>query len=83
VVQNNSLRLKDSKIRNLGREQDFTVIELEANINGGVKNCLKLLNDVASSSKNIKVHKLNLTAVDQKNFSAKKYQLRMILKIFV
>ena len=83
LTQNNSLSLKNSKTRNLGREEDFTVIELEANISGRVSNCLNLINDVASSSKNLKVHKLNLTAEDQKNFSPNKYQLRMILKIFV
>ncbi len=83
IVQNNSLSLKKSKTKPIGRENDFDVLELEANINGGVSNCLKFINDIASSSKNIKIHKLNLTAVDQKTFSAKKYELRMILKIFV
>jgi len=83
LAQNNSLTVKNSTTQNAGSKDEFTLYQLEANIQGSVQNCLQLINDMAASGKNIQVRKLNLTARDQKSFSSKKYQLKLILRIFV
>lgn len=83
LVQNNSLLIKNSKTRKLAPADDFNIYEVEANINGGVGGCLRLIDDIASAGKNVKIHKLNLTAVDQRKFNPNKYQLRMILRIYI
>ena len=83
LAQNNTLFIKDSKTRALQAVDDYNLFEIEASISGGVDDCLRLIDDIASAGKNLRIHKLNLTAVDQRKFSPKKYQLRMILKIYV
>ncbi len=83
VAENSSLKLKNVQYRSVGEKDNFKVYELSAAANGKLANCLKLLSAISSSSKNIKVHKLNLNAVDQKAFNPNKYQLKLIIKIFV
>lgn len=83
LAQNSNLKLKNVQYRSAGEQDNFVVYELSAAANGRLDNCLKLLSAISSSAKNIKIHKLNLTAVDQKNFNPKKYQLKLIIKIFV
>lgn len=83
LAENNALFIKKSKTRSLSPSDGFSIYELEASITGDVKNCLNLVDAIASGGKNIEVRKLNLTAVDQRKFNPKKYQLRIILRIYV
>jgi len=83
LAENSNLKLKNVQYQSAGEQDNFTVYELSASAAGKLSSCLKLLSAISSSAKNIKIHKLNLNAVDQKTFNPNKYQLKLIIKIFV
>ena len=83
LVENGSLKANNLKVRSLNRKDGFDVFELDATISGTKNNCLQLLEGVGNSERNVKVYKVSLNSADQRTFNSKKYQLRLILQIFV
>jgi outer membrane biosynthesis protein TonB len=79
---------KGLKVRSLQNHfvkdaDDFKVFEVATTVNGSIDACKGLLQKISSDGSQIKIHKLNLSAADQKSFISKKYQLKLILEIFV
>jgi hypothetical protein len=61
----------------------FKVYELEARMAGSLDNCKSFLSRLSQASANLKIHKLNLTAVDQKSFGTSRFQLKMFIQVYV
>ena len=68
---------------NTSKKEIFTVSEISADFNGSYEACNKMVGAIGSSNKNIEIHKLNFTASDLRGFSREKYQLKIILKVYV
>jgi len=83
LAKNDGVKIKDIKINQDNPVPDFAVYRMEALFNGSLESCNKLLDSISQAGKNISIHKLNFMAGDQKKFSSGKYQLKMILKIYV
>ncbi len=83
LVENGSLKKKALKTRSLGRRSGFDAVELDASVFGTRDNCLQLIKSIGDANRNITVSKLSLNAVDQRNFNSKKYQMRLILQVFM
>jgi len=78
-------KLKVGKTRNkaAGKKASFAVYEIEAEITGSFEGCNSFLQSVANSGKNVEIYKLTFNAVDQKSFKSSKYQLKLILKVYI
>jgi len=61
----------------------FQVSEIEARFSGSLDNCKAFLAQIAGSSSNLKIYKLNLTAVDQQTFNTSRFQLKMVVQVYV
>lgn len=72
--------MKESATRN---ENGFRVLEMETLMSGSLNNCKSIISKIAGSAANLKVHKLNMTANDQKTFGKSSFRLKMILQIYV
>lgn len=83
MAENGSIKIKNMKSRALQREQGMDVYELDATLYGSSASFSRLLQTFAGAQKNMTIHKLTLNAVDQRNFNKKKYQARLILKLFI
>ncbi len=83
LVENGSLKKKAMQTRSLGRRNGFDAVELDASVFGTRDNCLQLIKSIGDANRNISVSKLSLNAVDQRNFNSKKYQMRLILQVFM
>ncbi len=83
LVDNGSLKMKNLKTRPLGRRSGFDAVEIDASVYGSRDNCLQLIKSIGDANRNITVTKLSLNAVDQRNFSSKKYQMRLIVQVYL
>lgn len=83
LLQTHSLKIEEVKLLTGKKQEEFTVFELSTRVSGKYGNCVSFLNKLSKETRNIKVHKLSLNASDQKKFKEDKYQLAMIIKIFV
>ena len=83
MAENGSLRLKSMRARTLRREGGSDVYELDVTLYGTRASFEQLLNTFGTADKNFTIHKLTINAVDQRNFNKKKYEARLILKIFI
>ncbi|MCD4692779.1 MAG: hypothetical protein K8R79_07690 [Calditrichales bacterium] len=83
LANSSKLQIKRTKNKTSPSKDDFRVIEIESNMTGNFAGCLQLIENIAKAGKNIKIHKLTCSAVDQKNFNKGKYQLKIIFKVFV
>jgi len=83
LAANHNLSL--GKIRNkmAGQQDAFSVYEIEADMSGTFDNCNSFIQAIANSGKNISIHKLILNAGDQRKFKLSKYQLKLILKVYI
>ena len=82
LATNSGIKTKDFRFKNIGSKESFAVYEISSTITGSLSGCLAFLESMASSGKNVSIHKLNLTAQDQKTFNPKKYQLRIIFHLY-
>ena len=78
----NGLKVVSVQNRPVGDESNFKKYEIETTLNGSLDACQKFISGLAEGTQ-AKIHKLNLTAVDQKSFQTARYQLKLILEIFV
>jgi hypothetical protein len=83
LANSSNLQIKRTKNKTSPSKDNFRVIEIESNMTGNFAGCLQLIDNIAKAGKNIKIHKLTCSAVDQKNFNKGKYQLKIIFKVFV
>lgn len=83
LARKNKLKMNSIKSGAASSVNNFSVYEVEAVISGTLDNCKSVLNSIGSSASNIKIHKLTLSAADQKTFSLSKYQLKLIVQVFV
>lgn len=83
AIVNEGLKTNNLNKRALGNKDGFKLSELDATISGNQKACLSLIRKVGASGKNIKVSKLSLNTTDQQNFNPNRYQLRLILQVFM
>lgn len=83
MAENGSLTIKSLKSRALKREGGTDVYELDATLFGSSASFNQLVKAFGSADKNMTIHKLTINAVDQRNFNKKKYQARLILKLFI
>jgi hypothetical protein len=83
LANSSKLQIKRTKNKTSPSKDNFKVIEIESNMTGSFVGCLQLIDNIAKAGKNIKIHKLTCSAVDQKNFNKEKYQLKIIFKVFV
>ncbi len=83
MADNGSLKIKSMKSRALQREGGADVYELDATLSGTQSSFGQLLKAFGSADKNFTIRKLTINAVDQRNFNKKKYEARLILKIFI
>lgn len=83
LVDNGSLKQKNVKTKSVGQKDGFSVVEYAADFSGTRDNLLQFISNIGSANKNIKISKLSLGAVDQKTFNSKKYQLRLIMQVYM
>lgn len=83
MVDNNNLKQTNYKTRSLGSRDGFTVEEMDLSILGSKEKLLQLITDIGSGNRNVKISKLSMSAIDKKSFNTKKYQLRLILQLFM
>lgn len=76
----NTVLLKNKYLTDEGPFRKFSV---EANIDGPIDGCDNFLQKLSSENNQVKINKLNLTAADQRNFQAKKYQLKLLLEFYL
>jgi len=83
VSASNSLKVTSLVNKYVKEENDFRKFEVETTLTGPIDACNTFLKKLSSDGNQIQIHKLNLNAVDQKSFQSKKYQLKLILEVFV
>jgi len=83
ILTTNRLTVKNYKDRSSKTQDIFKVHEIETIANGSINACLNALNAIAAAGSNIKLHKLTCSAIDQQDFGASNYQLKLVLKIYV
>ncbi|MGD9487463.1 MAG: hypothetical protein AB7W47_05540 [Calditrichaceae bacterium] len=83
LTRKNQLKMNSIKSGSASSKNNFRVYEVEAVISGNLDGCKSLMNSIGSSASNIKIHKLTLSAADQKTFKLSKYQLKLIVQVFV
>ena len=83
LVTSNGLKLKDIRIINRKKVEQFEVIRKEISCSGTEANCLKFLNDLNSSNNNFNVHKISLIPTNQKNIKNSKYNLLVVFDFYV
>lgn len=83
LVENEGLKKNSLNTRAIANKDGFKVSEIDAVISGGRGGCLNLVQKIGTSGKNLKISKLSLNATDQQNFNSKKYQLRLILQVYM
>ncbi|MGD9898801.1 MAG: hypothetical protein AB7T22_06695 [Calditrichaceae bacterium] len=83
LTRKNGLKMNSIKSGPVVSQNNFRVYELDAVISGTLDGCKSLMNSIGSSASNIKIHKLTLSAADQKTFKLSKYQLKLIVQVFV
>ena len=83
LVTSNGLKLKDTRIINRKKINQFEVIRKEIFCSGTEANCLKFLNDLNSSNNNFNVHKISLIPLNQKNIKNSKYNLLVVFDFYV
>jgi len=79
----NGLKIRTLQSHFTKNADDFQVFQVAATVDGSVEACKGLLQKISSDGSQIKIHKLNLLAADQKSFTSKNYQLKLVLEIFV
>lgn len=79
----NSLKVNSLTNKYLKEENNFRKFEVETTLSGSIDACNTFLKNLSNNASQIQIHKLNLNAIDQKSFQKKKYQLKMILAIYV
>ncbi|NOX90842.1 MAG: hypothetical protein GXO77_17720 [Calditrichaeota bacterium] len=50
---------------------------------GSYDDCLKFLSAIAASNRNLNVHKMIISATDQKTFNKAKYQIELVVDLFI
>lgn len=83
VSASNNLKVKSLANKYVKEENDFRKFEVVTVLTGSIDACNAFLKKLSSDGSQIKIHKLNLNAIDQKSFHSKKYQLKLILEVFV
>ncbi len=83
LAANHKLKIGKTRNRAAGRQENFSVSEIEVDISGTFDNCNSFIQAIANSGKNISIHKLILNAADQRYFKLSKYQLKLILKVYI
>lgn len=83
LAASNQVKVQKIGFGSTAKKDIFTVSEIVANFSGSYDSCSKMVRAIGSSSKNIEIHKLNFTASDLRGFSKGKYQLKIILKVYV
>ncbi len=79
----NRLKVKSLINKYIKEENDFRKFEVETTLTGSINDCNAFLKKISSDGSQVQIHKLNMIAVDQKGFQQKKYQLKLILDVFV
>lgn len=79
----NDLKVKLINNKYLNEESGFKKYEIVTTLNGSVESCNKFLQKLSNDGAQVKIHKLNLSASDQRSFKPGKYQLKLILELFV
>ncbi len=79
----NKLKVGKTRNRAVGKKQGFSVYEIDTELTGSYENCTSFLQSVANSGKNAEIYKLTFNAIDQKSFKTSKYQLKLILKVYI
>jgi hypothetical protein len=79
----NSLKIKSLSNKYVKEESKFRKFELETTLTGSLDACKAFLKKLSGNGSQVNIRKLNLIASDQKSFQSKKYQLKLILEIFV
>ncbi len=77
------LKVAALKNKYLGDEDNFKKYEIMATLNGSIDGCSAFLQNLAADGNQVKIHKLNLSATDQRSFKSSKYQLKLILVLFI
>jgi len=83
ISNSSGLKMVSIKDKPAGNRNSFNLYEVETIISGSLKNCQALLNQVGNAGTNIRIHKLNMTAVDQKSFTTSNFRMKLILQIYV
>lgn len=81
----NAQALKVVTLKNNFQQDEgyFKRYKVETTVNGSIDACNSFLEKLGSENNQIKINKLNLNAADQRNFQTKKYQLKLILELYV
>jgi len=83
LIGKNGLKLKEDRIINEKKVDQFEVIRKEITCSGTEANCIKFLNDLSTSNSNFNVHKISLIPINQKNFKSSKYNLLIVFDFYV
>jgi len=60
----------------------FQLFEVDADFSGSLKSCTNYISTLKSMPQ-IDIHKMRIIAKDQKTFNAKKYEISLILEVFI
>lgn len=82
-VSQSNLELISMKNMKSFSNSSFRVIQFEGTINGDYQSCYNLINSLTSERRNIEFYKLTSNPRNLKNFSAKKYQLSFIIRLYL
>ncbi|KAA3609852.1 MAG: hypothetical protein D8M58_08590 [Calditrichaeota bacterium] len=83
TTASSGLKVKSLDSKYVKEESDFRKFEVETTITGSIDACNAFLKKMSSDVGQLQIHKLNLNAIDQKTFQSQKYQLKLILEVFV
>jgi Tfp pilus assembly protein PilN len=83
LANSNSLQISEVKSSSIPAIDIYRGSQYETTLRGGIEGVGSFLSQLANSNKNIVIHKLSLISTDLKNFSPKKYQLKLILKVYM
>lgn len=79
----NSLQIGEIRTSSIDSRDIYRGTQVEATFKGGIDGLSGFMNQFVNSNKNVIIHKLSLISTDLRNYNPKKYQLKLILKVYM
>jgi hypothetical protein len=83
LISTNSLKIKEDRIVNRKKVDQFEMIRKEIICIGTEASCIKFLNSLNSTNRNFNVHKISMVASNQKNIKSSGYNLLLIIDFYI
>jgi hypothetical protein len=82
LIKSNGLTLKNERIVNRKKVDQFEMIRKELTISGSEANCVKFLDGLNTTNRNFSVHKISMIKSNQKNIASSHYNLLIIFDFY-